>query len=354
VTNPKTIYRLQRKSDGTFNTDMTTGWIVKSIEMSFVKAQINDDTSERTFATFDDGSSPPWVYDATDTVTGRQLGVPAPTAAPTLVRQPRGAVSTDDRAAAVKAATDYFTTLATTPRCSCPTGSASTAPTQPTTARAQRTTAMSTATTSDVNDRPVPVQLRVFRLSAPAAQTTAASATPTTLRPVGLPVGYGPVARGLLPRPRRRALLLWPTWAGTNNDHWCVPFTAYAIAYTRRRGLRAALAGDGDAGRGHADTAFSDPDQLDEVMTPWAMPEREVDRRRAVPECLEGRSRHDARHARRRRAAQRAASIAAFYAQTDVSGEISNAKSNLAEALFGIAAREAFYTDFTGFEGGGP
>jgi hypothetical protein len=36
---------------------MTTGWIVKAGEMSFVKAQINDDTTERTYATFDDGSA---------------------------------------------------------------------------------------------------------------------------------------------------------------------------------------------------------------------------------------------------------------------------------------------------------
>jgi hypothetical protein len=40
-----------------FNIDMTTGWIVKAGEMSFVKAQINDDTTERTYATFDDGSA---------------------------------------------------------------------------------------------------------------------------------------------------------------------------------------------------------------------------------------------------------------------------------------------------------
>jgi hypothetical protein len=69
VTNPKTIHRLARKADGSFNIDMTTGWIVKAAEMSFVKAQINDDTTERTYATFDDGGTPPRVYDATDLVT---------------------------------------------------------------------------------------------------------------------------------------------------------------------------------------------------------------------------------------------------------------------------------------------
>lgn len=108
INNPKTIHRLARKADGSFNTDMGSGWIVKAGEMSFVKAQINDDTTERTYATFDDGSAPPRVYDATDLVTGRLLGVPAPTIAPTATVNVVDEFTTDEKNQGIDAALLYI------------------------------------------------------------------------------------------------------------------------------------------------------------------------------------------------------------------------------------------------------
>lgn len=73
TSNPQTIYRLSRSVGGAFNTNPATGWVVKSADVSFVKAQINDDQEERTYFTGDGRPK------ATDTsLTERPLGVPVP------------------------------------------------------------------------------------------------------------------------------------------------------------------------------------------------------------------------------------------------------------------------------------
>lgn len=79
VSNPQTIYRFQRVSGGAFNTDPSTGWVVKAGQVDYVRGQIFDDTTERTYYSGDGG---PKATDLTGAV--RQLGVPAP-AAPVAV-----------------------------------------------------------------------------------------------------------------------------------------------------------------------------------------------------------------------------------------------------------------------------
>ena len=76
----KTIYRLARTSTGAFNTNPATGWVTAPDERSYVKGQLNDDTTERTYLTFDDSDQPPRAIDAQG--ADRRLGVPAPTTAP--------------------------------------------------------------------------------------------------------------------------------------------------------------------------------------------------------------------------------------------------------------------------------
>lgn len=81
VNDALTLYRLDRKANGSFNTDMTTGWVVNASVVSYVKGPVNNDTEERTYYTFDDGSAPPRWLDANG--LDRLLGVPKP-AAPTV------------------------------------------------------------------------------------------------------------------------------------------------------------------------------------------------------------------------------------------------------------------------------
>lgn len=81
VNNPKTLYRLQRTPTGAFNDNFASGWIANAGEVNYVKGQLNDDLTERTYYTIGDGSEPPRVLTATG--EDRRLGVPAPTTAPT-------------------------------------------------------------------------------------------------------------------------------------------------------------------------------------------------------------------------------------------------------------------------------
>jgi hypothetical protein len=72
----KTLHRFARKADGTFNSDVTTGWISSTVERSYVKGQIDDERSERTYFTIDDGSARPRLIDVNG--SDRVLGVPRP------------------------------------------------------------------------------------------------------------------------------------------------------------------------------------------------------------------------------------------------------------------------------------
>jgi hypothetical protein len=71
-----TLYRLSRNSDGSLRNDDTTGWITDLADKNFAKGQINDDATERTVVSFNDGMQAPRVIDATG--ADRLLGVPAP------------------------------------------------------------------------------------------------------------------------------------------------------------------------------------------------------------------------------------------------------------------------------------
>jgi len=91
----KTVYRLARTSTGAFNTNPSTGWITAADERSYVKGQLNDDTTERTYLTFNDSDQPPRAIDAQG--ADRRLGVPAPTTAPTVTANVVDEYTAEDR-----------------------------------------------------------------------------------------------------------------------------------------------------------------------------------------------------------------------------------------------------------------
>lgn len=90
VSNPKSLFRLERKADGTLNDDPATGWLPYAGLRSFAKGQINDDLTGRTYYSFDDGSAAPRVMDAgvnpardgleVAAAVDKPLGIPAPQA----------------------------------------------------------------------------------------------------------------------------------------------------------------------------------------------------------------------------------------------------------------------------------
>jgi hypothetical protein len=76
VSGAQTLYRLSRDAAGTLRTGDTTGWIAEAADKSYVKGQINDDATERTYVSLNDGSAPPRAIDALG--ANRLMGVPSP------------------------------------------------------------------------------------------------------------------------------------------------------------------------------------------------------------------------------------------------------------------------------------
>ena len=72
----KTLYRLAKNASGAFHTLDTAGWIAEAADKNYVKGQINDDGTERTYVTFNDGTQLPRAIDALG--SDRLMGVPAP------------------------------------------------------------------------------------------------------------------------------------------------------------------------------------------------------------------------------------------------------------------------------------
>ncbi len=86
VSGARTLYRLQRGSTGALVTGDTTGWLTDAAELNYVKGQLNDDATERTLLSYNNGSAAPRVVDATG--ANRLLGVPAPVLKPTITLVP--------------------------------------------------------------------------------------------------------------------------------------------------------------------------------------------------------------------------------------------------------------------------
>lgn len=72
----RTLYRLARRADGRLHEADGEGWMADVAEKSYVKGQINDDATELTVVTHDDGTQPPRMVDALG--GDRLLGVPPP------------------------------------------------------------------------------------------------------------------------------------------------------------------------------------------------------------------------------------------------------------------------------------
>jgi hypothetical protein len=217
VTNPLTLYRMARKADGTFNSDFATGWIIKAGKMSFAKNQINTDTSEQTSATFDDGSAAPRVYTADDLVTGRLLGVPAPTAAPTVTVNTVDEFTTGEREAGISDTLTYLYNEARAKTNGIWRGAA--APSLD--GYADRDGVIG-------GDAEEAQQVRVFCTDSVAGANNGTitdvytAATPAAFQWVMDPAlgGYWQTQGGG-----------WPAWSTASKDHWCIPFHAYGLTY---------------------------------------------------------------------------------------------------------------------------
>ena len=219
VTDPQTLYRMARTSTGVFNTNFDAGWIVKAGAMSFAKSPLNNDVDEMTYATFDDGSAAPRVYTASDTVTGRQLGVPAPTDAPAVSVNVVDEFTTEDRAAGIDNTNTYIYGNA---RLDCQMAWIGADPPISLDGYANRDSVIS-------GDAEESQQVRIFRATSSGGAFNGDLDDDYT----GVPIGnFSWIKDPSLGGYWQTQGSGWPAWATAGADHWLVPFAAYGRTYT--------------------------------------------------------------------------------------------------------------------------
>lgn len=99
---PGGLYRASRNANGSLNTDPSQGWRPSVKVINVVRGQINDNLTDRNYYTIADGSQPPRVGDVLG--NDRQLGVPAPTTAPSCTVKEGYTFTPEQRVTEVRAA----------------------------------------------------------------------------------------------------------------------------------------------------------------------------------------------------------------------------------------------------------
>lgn len=348
VSNPKTIYRLQRKADGSLNTDHTSAatWKVNALEVSYARHQLNNDVTERTSLTYNDGSAPARVIDAL--ATDRLLGVPKPTAAPTVVVTEVAEFTTDERNANIEAIANYVRNIATvnvTPvwRGSPSLDSADYRPGWTHDGYADRDYIPGV-------DPEEAQQLRLFRTtSTGGANNGTISDTYTDLPTEGLTWPFDPALGGFW----KTATADWGTWAGTTHDHWCIPFHAYGLTYdidVTALGTALALM-EMPNGNGLEDRLLT-TEQVAEIVDQvgdlgnqqWTDVAPKLNALYAkvnqAKVLLDGGT-----------AAALVSATAAFYAKTEIEDIFTDAVANAAEAIWAQAVQAATYVDWVPYPG---
>lgn len=343
VTNPKTIYRLQRKADGTLNTDFTSAatWKVSAIEKSFVRGQLNNDLTERTYVTLNDGSGAPRVIDATG--QDRQLGVPSPVTAPTVTVNVVDEFTTDERSASLAAIESDLKSAAAAIVTPVWRGASATDP----------ATYRPGGTHPGYADRvyvpgvdPQEAQeIRLFRTTSTAgAKNGTISDDYTGGSKQGWPFDSS-LGGFWVP-----ASSSWPgfiTWPGSTYDHWAIPFSAYGLTYDiNDSGLNAALTAI-DMPGGTVGEKLLTSDQVTEIVgkvddmstQQWADVAPKLNALYAkvqqVKILLDGGAQGSL-----------VAANTAYYATTAISDILTNGVANAAEAIWNEALKAANFVEF--------
>jgi hypothetical protein len=342
VTNPKTIHRLQRTASGAFNLDFATAsnWKVSPLELSYARHQVNNDVTERTSVTYNDGSAAPRVIDATG--SDRLLGVPKPTTAPSVTVGVADEFTVEERAGGIENILLYLKN--STASLIVPVW--------------RGATRAGTATDGYVDrdnspgvDPEEAQQLRVFRTSSTGGANSGTISDAYTSDETDsfswvFEAGLG----GFWTLP---ASIGSPTWAGTVYDHYAIPFHAYGLTYDINPDLDDALAAiempGGTAGQklltGDQVNACA---QLVAAMSnqQWTDVAPKINALKAkvtqAKSVMDGGSH-----------ATLAAATAAFYDKAEITALFTTAVANAAERIWNKAQQAAGFVEFSPPPGGG-
>lgn len=336
VNNPQGIYRFQRKADGTLNTDFTSAaaWKIDLLPTSYSRTQINGDTTERTIKTFDDGSAAPRMVDAQG--GDRQLGVPRPTVAPTVVVNVTDEFTNEERAGGIANILQYL--KQSTASLITPVWRGAARPGTSTDGYVDRDTIPGV-------DSEEAQQLRLFRFS-----STGGANNGTLEDPYQGAVGsFGWIQdAGIGGFFQTAAGSGWPAWAGTSKDHWAIPFHAYGLTYDiNESGLVTALEAIDMPGGESGDKLLTE-DQAEEIKDlvvdmstqQWADVQPKINA--LVAKVTETKVLLDGGTA-----AAQASSLSAFYAQSAITSIVDAAFDNFAEAVWNQAVQAHAFTEFS-------
>lgn len=323
VANPKTLYRFDRKADGSFNSDETTGWIGAAALLNLARQQLNDDTTGKIYYTHADGSQPMRWHNVAG--TNRQVGVPAPTTAPTITSVNDSYVFTNEvkfrESQAVLEEATWFAKSNTTPSWvgfdTLPTG------------WVRRSTFV---TSSD----PVfsAYEREAVRLFAVNPSTNALISTYSDIPTNEATWVFNPALGGVYAELPSGSPLI-PAWATGHTKWWCIPMRAYAQVFDINEApLKTALMALKMPGTQGADPLLTDA-QADLIIARLVEHgDKDGDRVRAQTQLLLARLLGVGAMFTLGAAPALSAAVSSFYSRTDVAAQIASAKRVYAEAMW--------------------
>lgn len=343
--NPVTIWRLQRKADGTLNTNFADGttWRASGArEVSAAKVPLNDNRTDRHIYTYNDGAEPPRVIDATG--DDRLLGVPAPTVAPTLTVNVVDEYTSEDRNADLEAARTQVLNIVR--------GNATAVWRGATHPGTGTTGYLDRFTVYGFNPEDLSQQVRFYRLTGAGGTVSDAYSTVAA-------ANFSWILDPLLPSILGVTNASTPAWGGlAGTQHIGIPFAAYGLTYDINTAtIRTQLAAIARPGATDGSKLFTTAqiDTLVSNLDGYTSPTGAVVKPKldalsgavtALKELLDGGKRTSLSAARQ-----------AFYSKTAVATALTTAKDNFAQAVFNMAdlvAKSSLSADSIGAGAAGP
>lgn len=340
VSNPKTLYRFDRKTDGSFNSNETTGWVGAAALLNLARQQLNDDTTGKIYYTHADGSQPMRWHNVAG--TDRQVGVPAPTTAPTITSVNDSYVFTED----VKFR-ETQSVLGEVTRAVIESVDASWVGFDPlATGWVRRSTfAASSDPAFSAYER------EAFRVFAVNPSTNALVSTYSDMPVNEAAWVFNPALGGVYAELASGSPLI-PSWAAGHTKWWCIPMRSYAQVFDiNDTSLKPALMALKMPGTQGADPLLTNA-QADLIIARlMEHADKDGDRVKAQTQSLLAKLEDVRAKFTAGATGSLAAAVAAFYARSDVAAQIASAKRVYAEAVWlefeklGKATATPWYTN---------
>lgn len=317
--NPKTLYRLARKADGSFNSDLSTGWRTHAGHLNYVKGQVNDEATERTYYTYMDGLTPPRATNALG--ADRPLGVPSPLTKLTAAVTEVYTFTPEIRSAEIEAVMQQAVRLVL-----------ETAPVRTLVGLADALPAVGWIQESDVSSDPEAEKF-VLRIFAVNPTTNAIIDTYSAMPVAEANWVLDPVLGGFYAT--KPVGYTAPAWASAHSKWWCIRVRGFATAFDiAQAALDAALDTLKMPGTQGADPLLTPADVTEVVARIVELADKDSPAVADKIKRLYTRQQDLANMFQSGGAATLVEAIKAFYAKSEINNAIESAKADYAEKIW--------------------